>query len=324
MPGFFDQPVNQYAPNPEPPETTLIRDMLARKAFDLQADPYGGAQMRPNSLQDAPAFAGSGGGPSSEYFYGSGGAGGSGGGNPGAPVAPRQSPLRAILQRLTRQMHPRPTAPDTPEGPMDNLQEGPGLSRSPSGDNIGSFFRAMQRFAPPRDSRGPLRQILRFSQMMGGGPMEAHDGANVDTGQLPGFDGERTLVGGHRDWWNATPWQGGWQNSGNGMPIGPGGAQYTGAGHEYSGFTGGGQAFADQRARINASRGGGGPSFSQWLREINKRSVMGRSPGMTGDDYEQQMAAIQARHSAANASAAAGRAQRPNILAQHQAAGRAR
>ena len=185
MPGFFDQPVNQYAPNPEPPETTLMRDLLTRKAIGLQSDPYGGNVMRNNFLNPAPAFMGSGGGPSSEFFYGSGGSGGSGGGaNPGA-IAPRQSPIRALMQRLTQTVGPRSVGP------------GPGLHRSqlasllrsatPGPDkNLGSFFRAMQRFAPPRDSRSALRSLLAMAQ----GLQAQHDGIGMDdTGQLPGFDG---------------------------------------------------------------------------------------------------------------------------------------
>lgn len=255
MPGFFDQPVTTRVPDPEPPETTLIRDLLARKSFDLQADPYGGEQMRQNSLAPAPGFSGSGGGPSSQFFYGDSGQSGNGGGGntpPTSQTEPRIDPIRALTALLGRQTQ---TLPARAQG-------------------RGSFFDRMSAVRPNRDARQGLRNVSARGMQR----IPSFDGGQP-SGQLPGFDGP---PGGGGVWggeWsqydtaNATPWTGGWQEDENGMPIGPGGFRYTGSQHEFSGGMG-----RDSRNQIINAQRQGGASYGQWLQEVRRR--MNSRPGM--------------------------------------------
>lgn len=161
MPGFFDQPQNSYSPNPEPPENTLMRDMLTRKSFELQGDPYGGNTMRPNKLVNQPSL-----------NYGSGGGGSNPGSGPG--TQPRMNPIRvlmSLLQRATRKVG-RQEGPNTPEGQ-------------------GGFFERMSQFRPQQDSREGLRALAeRNNANQNADDPYSFDGANWDTGQLPGFDGQ--------------------------------------------------------------------------------------------------------------------------------------
>jgi hypothetical protein len=149
MPGFFDSPVNSYALNPEPPEKTVLRDLLTRKDISMQADPFGGNQMRSNSLNPAPAFTGSAGGPSDNFFYGDQATPGQGP-DQGPSQGQRPTPILALLQHLTRTLGPRPT--------------GAGASGPGATNTMGSFFDRMKAANPNRDSRSGLQQLLQRLQ----------------------------------------------------------------------------------------------------------------------------------------------------------------
>ena len=67
--GFFDRPQINQTPNPEPPGFNLLRDMLMRRAFELNANPYG---LTPN-YSGPPPFSPYGRGRFNPYSGGYGG-----------------------------------------------------------------------------------------------------------------------------------------------------------------------------------------------------------------------------------------------------------
>lgn len=167
MPGFFDQPTTQYVPNPEPPETTLLRDQLARKVFDLQADPYGGNQMRNNSLNPAPAFTGSGGTPDNYFFYGSEGEPGKGGDNPPADASNSGRNLRGMIEQVMQHSGTGKVAPRLNGPPLRAMQspqaETPQIGTSGA---LGRLFDILNSLRSNSDSRGGLRALLQRKQAL--------------------------------------------------------------------------------------------------------------------------------------------------------------
>lgn len=265
--GFFDQPVSSPVPNPEPPETTLIRDMLARKSFDLQGDPFGGNQMRSNSLTPAPAFAGSGyqGPNDSHFFYGD-----SPFDEPGqqGETEPRMRPIQAGMPARATRTLSRPA---------------------------GHFYDDMSAAKPNRDMRSALMQLLARIKMRNGpqGPSRGQQRvtaphAKFDGGypsaDLPGFDGEigpsrqelhaMALANGGRPprmdqlqgWMDKLPGMGinATANPGQGMTFsGPRGGSYTSTGSSHEGGGPGGQSqFLYSQFGINPKGKASGAGFN--------------------------------------------------------------
>ena len=90
--GFFDRPQIQQSPNPEPAGFDLLRDMLMRRSFEMNANPYG---LDPNYQGPSP-WQPNGRGAFNPYTggYGMGGMGGGGMGGPGRQpmqIPPRQA-----------------------------------------------------------------------------------------------------------------------------------------------------------------------------------------------------------------------------------------
>lgn len=314
-PGFFDNPQSTYSPNPEPAGFDLLRDMLMRKSFALGADPYGGNQMRPNSLQPAPAFAGSGSPINSSFFYGQPGEDGSGGGT--QPPAPRSMPSLIDLMRRQPMMVP-PRGSMGGGGGMGQMQgaQGAAPEPGPSGNPLqallamlrqkrgsrfdgkpGGLFRDMAAAKQPAINARDGMTLLMNHMMSAQGQPQAQDNSlaskqmpaasdsnarpmydgscydgGIPTADLPGFDGNPNAINwgpmqrtGLRTWGAATPWTGQWQMGANGMPLGPGGMQFTGAQHEFSGGVG-----VPQVQKINAAQAQGGPTYAQWIDKVRE------------------------------------------------------
>ena len=276
-PGFFDQqPIPAPRPVPEPPGYDLIREILTRKIFDMQESPLGGYTATPG-LIDTQAmhlnegqpqiplgvFGSPGGGPPQPPTGGGGLGGGRGYGGG----------TRVISGRPVADMDPN-TGYSSPAGP----QRPPVPDRSRSGGT--DILRLLAGILG--GSRQP-RNVSRFDGVPAGtrvalqSPRTFYDGApGSNLNSIWGQSGWRPhgiaallnpgLFGGPQ------AWGGGWQNDQNGMPIGPGGFQYTGSQHEFSGGMS-----PEARGQIAGGMQGGGPSYAQWLMEIASRN---RPPSM--------------------------------------------
>jgi len=172
--GFFDRPQIRQTPAPEPPGFDLLRDMLMRRAFEMNANPYG---LNPSYRGPNP-FMSSGRGMFNPYQggYGPGGPGmgGMGGGGPmggmgGGGGAPGGGNLMALIQQLLAQ------GGGGRGGPMT-------VPMRPSGPPMGGMA-GMQTGAPPQPGGAPQQRPPAYA-------------GNCYDGQRPGYDGGAVGVAG--------------------------------------------------------------------------------------------------------------------------------
>jgi hypothetical protein len=239
--GFFDRPPIQQTPNPEPPGFDLLRDMLMRRAFELNANPYG---LSPNYQGPSPwqpggrgafnPYTGGYGGPRMGGGMGMGDGMGSGGGGsmgplgrppggnrsgPGAGAGGRMTPLGSggSLSGMMGRMGGR--------RPMARGRGGPGVPGGPRFGGGGRGMRETPNEVPQSPGGGSMnwRPTQRRSFAATGG-MDAE----------PSYDGAVGVRGGFVNDMGFTPWAAGpgmrmagpemmGPAMGMGMGMGPGG-----------------------------------------------------------------------------------------------------
>lgn len=341
--GIFDRPqIPGQQPLPEPPGNDLVRQILMRRIMESSINPYGmspeGASgingpLFSTGLNPAPAF-----GMSSRGDMGDPNFRQSFLGGPQYPTGggPRQMPPRATGAPMGRAssgsrvplmaMGPSPQANGSSGSLLQMLlqllgnsgaQTGgqsfydgrrvargrfyDGNSFSPLPDEDEQMGGARTVHKPAASSNQTQTPANRDQRNNGGNPWATIDWQNIYTrGGNSGQRGNTSSVG-RTNWAGVTPWSGGFQNDSRGMAMGPGGVRYSGAGHEYSGGMGAGPGA--EQFRSAAGRGQGGPSYNQWLRQINMQSVnnlggfdprsIARAAMLNRIPYDQYLAQIQ-------------------------------
>lgn len=177
-PGFFDQPVNSYSPNPEPVENTIMRDLLTRKMIGLEGDPFGGHTMK-TGMDDAPALQGFHGAFDS-YFKGNEAKGGpftSFDPNQGGKGTPDSGPSRGLPRTVFRGSPTNGPVTRPPISGSDN-SEGPGGIDGHRDDP--SFFGRMNIARPDSSNIDRLLAVLARSSSRGRANRAMDTGASMD------------------------------------------------------------------------------------------------------------------------------------------------